>query len=132
MQMMQIELRKNEDQRHQMLKQLSRFEMEALDAKDDNEVLMRRISDMDVKVFNLEKDLQSERQMRDSDKENYRILFERYKTLLNQQKDLAQKFEDSDLTEKTLREEEMIMRLKTEILENDNIAIKANLELNNQ
>jgi hypothetical protein len=33
--------------------------------------------------------------------------------------------------EKTLREEEMIMRLKAEVLENDNIAIKSNLELNN-
>ena len=58
-------------------------------------------------------------------------MYERFKTLANQQKDIAQKCEDSEVAEKTLREEEMITRLKAEVLQNDNIAIKSNLELNN-
>jgi hypothetical protein len=39
---------------------MAKFEMEALDAKVDNEVLTRQISDMGVKIYKLEKDLQNE------------------------------------------------------------------------
>jgi hypothetical protein len=54
---MQVELRKHEDQKQQMLKQLSKFEMQALDAKVDNEILTSRINEMGVTIYNLEKDL---------------------------------------------------------------------------
>jgi len=40
-----------------MLKQLSKFEMQALDTKFDNELLQNKINEMTVKIFNLEKDL---------------------------------------------------------------------------
>ena len=43
-----------------MLKQLSKFEMQALDAKVDNEILISQINEMTVRIFNLEKDLEKE------------------------------------------------------------------------
>lgn len=43
-----------------MLKQLSKFEMQALDAKVDNEILISKINEMTVKILNLEKDLEKE------------------------------------------------------------------------
>jgi len=46
-----------------------------------------------------------ETQSRKSDNQNYSILFERFRTLANQQKVIVQKCEDADVTEKTLREE---------------------------
>ena len=43
-----------------MLKQLSKFEMQTLDAKVDNEMLISQINEMTVRIFNLEKDLEKE------------------------------------------------------------------------
>ncbi len=43
-----------------MLKQLSKFEMQALDANVDNEILISQINEMTVRIFNLEKDLEKE------------------------------------------------------------------------
>ena len=43
-----------------MLKQLSKFEMQALDVKVDNEMLISKINEMTVRIFNLEKDLEKE------------------------------------------------------------------------
>jgi hypothetical protein len=116
MQQMQLELRKNEEQAQQMLKQLSKFEINALDVKAENEILVNRASDLEVTIKNLEKDLQRERQDREGEKDNYFILYERFKKLVTQQSGIAHKYEDAVLTEKTLREEEMLTRLKSEVL----------------
>lgn len=68
---------------------------------------------------------------RDGDKENYFILYERYKKVVTQQSSIVEKYEETVVTAKTLREEEMLTRMKAEVLHNDNLSLQANLEQNN-